>query len=191
MPALKESHQLDATLAAIVAHPVRARCLAILSERTASPAELSRELACSVGKAGYHVRKLAELGLVEEVGSRPVRGALEHFFRSIQRPLISNEESADRTPEEREAFIREACQLILTDAAASLDAGTFAKRFDYNACRTPMLIDEAGWAELRDIYDETLERTLEVQARAQERLLQDPDSETFPVTAATMVFERP
>jgi hypothetical protein len=34
-----------------------------------------------VGHAGYHFRKLVDAGLIECVGQRPVRGAVEHFYR--------------------------------------------------------------------------------------------------------------
>jgi hypothetical protein len=33
-----------------------------------------------VGHVGYHVRKLAEAGVLTMVDTRPVRGALEHFY---------------------------------------------------------------------------------------------------------------
>ncbi len=28
----------------------------------------------------YHLKRLAEMGVIEEVGTRPARGATEHFF---------------------------------------------------------------------------------------------------------------
>jgi hypothetical protein len=77
----------DSTLGAVVAHPLRCRCLAILGERTASPAEIAREIHVEVSKVGYHVSALVKAGLLEEVGQRPVRGAVEHFYRAVVRPI--------------------------------------------------------------------------------------------------------
>ena len=77
---------METTLAAIVAHPTRARCFMILAERTASPVEIAQEIGKDVGHVGYHVRKLQQLNLIELVDERPVRGAVEHFYRAIERP---------------------------------------------------------------------------------------------------------
>src|SRR5882757_1122555 len=102
----------DATLGAAVAHPLRCRCLAILADRVASPAEMARELGLEVSKVGYHVTALAEAGLIEEVGQRPVRGAVEHFYRAVVRPITSAEEEANLSFEERMSFARTIWSLI-------------------------------------------------------------------------------
>src|ERR1700760_1850195 len=87
----------EATLGATVAHPMRCRCLAILADRVASPAEIARQLGLEVSNVGYHVSALAEAGLIEEVGQRPVRGAVEHFYRATLRPISDDAETAELT----------------------------------------------------------------------------------------------
>ena len=89
MPPAKTASSMETTLAAIVAHPTRARAFTILTERTASPVEIAQEINKDVGHVGYHVRKLLQLNLVELVDERPVRGAVEHFYRAIERPVVS------------------------------------------------------------------------------------------------------
>ena len=44
MPAAKTAPTMETTLAAIVAHPTRARAFTILTERTASPVEIAQEI---------------------------------------------------------------------------------------------------------------------------------------------------
>ena len=44
MAAVKTSQSIQTTLAAVVAHPTRVKCLSILAERTASPAEIAKEI---------------------------------------------------------------------------------------------------------------------------------------------------
>ena len=46
----------------------------------ASPTKLASRLGVPLGTMSYHVRCLAGLGLLELVGSRPRRGALEHVY---------------------------------------------------------------------------------------------------------------
>ncbi len=93
-PAKTAPATMETTLAAIVAHPTRARAFLILAERTASPAEIAKEIGKDVGHVGYHVRKLQQLDLIELVDEKPVRGAVEHFYRAIERPMVTEEEFA-------------------------------------------------------------------------------------------------
>src|ERR1700760_5138202 len=107
MPPVKTAAaSMETTLGAIVAHPTRARAFSILAERTASPVEIAQEIGKDVGHVGYHVRKLQQLGLIELVDERPVRGAVEHFYRAIERPVVVEEEFAKQPLEVREIFTR-------------------------------------------------------------------------------------
>ena len=72
-----ESHAVKA-----LAHPLRVRALAILTEREASPSELAEELGEPLGNVSYHVRLLHELELIELVKTTPRRGAIEHHYRA-------------------------------------------------------------------------------------------------------------
>jgi Bacterial regulatory protein, arsR family len=45
-----------------------------------SPKLLSDELGMRLAKVSHHMRRLHETGLVRPVGTRPRRGAQEHFF---------------------------------------------------------------------------------------------------------------
>ncbi|MFL5898693.1 MAG: helix-turn-helix domain-containing protein [Solirubrobacterales bacterium] len=74
-------------------HPLRARILRTLVERgVMSPAELTRALGADLSDVSYHVRRLEELECAELVETRPVRGAVEHFYRAIERHLIDTDE---------------------------------------------------------------------------------------------------
>lgn len=191
MAPLKESRASAATLGAVLAHPLRSRCLTILTERTASPAELSRQLLVEVSKVSYHVRQLEKMGAVELVETRPVRGAVEHFYRAIQRPLVDDEGYKDLTCEERTEIGRQVVQLTMADVETSMKEEVFGRRFDHHVSRVPVIVDERGWEELRDIHAEALERVLDVQARSAERISGDADAEGFPARVVAMVFEMP
>lgn len=72
----------DPSAVKALAHPLRVRALAILTEREASPSELAEELNEPLGNVSYHVRLLHDLGLIELVGTTPRRGAIEHHYRA-------------------------------------------------------------------------------------------------------------
>jgi DNA-binding transcriptional ArsR family regulator len=181
---------LDTTLGAVVAHPLRSRCLTLLAERTASPVEIATELDENLGNVSYHIRKLWKSGVVEIVEERPVRGAMEHFYRAMVRPILSDEEAASMSVADRQIHAREAMVLVAADATASLEAKTFGERSDYHISRIPMRVDEDGWKALRDLHEETLERVLKIQEECAERL-GGTDETGFPVIAFNTCFEMP
>lgn len=74
-----------------MSHPTRAAILRILTERTASPAEMARELGEELSNVSYHAKQLVKFECAELVETRVVRGALEHFYRATEQPLIETE----------------------------------------------------------------------------------------------------
>lgn len=189
-PAKAPAASMETTLAAIVAHPTRARAFSILAERTASPVEIAQVIGKDVGHVGYHVRKLLQLELIELVDERPVRGAVEHFYRAIERPVVSEEEFASLSVPEREVFTRYIMQLLVADVARSMDQNLFDARANHVITRTPMQVDEEGFQELSELHTEVLERTLEIQARSAERMTNSGEN-AIPTVSASMFFEVP
>jgi DNA-binding transcriptional ArsR family regulator len=188
---VKQSGARDSTLGAIAAHPLRTQCLTILSDRTASPNEIAKDLGEEVGNVSYHVKQLLKMEVIELVSERPVRGAVEHFYRAIKRPLISDEEYARLTVEERLRFARLVLQFSVADAAIAIDKNTFTQRPDHHITRLPVRVDEEGWKELGTIYAEAFRRTIEVEAASAERMSGNPDAAGIPASVVSMFFEMP
>jgi DNA-binding transcriptional ArsR family regulator len=183
------SRSPDATLGAVVAHPLRCRCLAILGERVASPAEIAREIHVEVSKVGYHVSALAKAGLLEEVGQRPVRGAVEHFYRAVARPITSTEDEAKLSLKQRASFARTIWSLITANATTALEAGTLVERTDHHLTRVPLRVDEQGWGEMAEAYMALYERVYEIQLASAERLGEDVDDPGISVLSVLAFFE--
>jgi DNA-binding transcriptional ArsR family regulator len=181
----------DATLGAAVAHPLRCRCLTILADRVASPAEIARELGLEVSNVGYHVGALADAGLIEEVGQRPVRGAVEHFYRAVVRPITSTETETELDLGRRLSFARTTWSLITANATTALAAGTAVERPEHHLTRVPLRVDEEGWTELSEAYTELYERVYEIQAAAAERLGHAPEDHGISVLSVLACFETP
>jgi len=163
--------------------------MAILGERTASPAEMARQFGLEVSKVGYHVTALAEAGLIEEVGQRPVRGAVEHFYRAVVRPITSGDEEAELTHEERVSFARTVWSLITANATTALEAGTLVERTDHHLTRVPLQVDEQGWSEMAAAYMELYERVYEIQTGSAERL--GADAPGISILSVLAFFETP
>jgi DNA-binding transcriptional ArsR family regulator len=191
MTSIKQSGGLDSTLGAIVAHPLRSRCLTILSDRTASPNELAKEMGEEVGNVSYHVKQLVKMEVIELVAERPVRGAVEHFYRAIKRPLVSDEEYANLSVEQRLRFARIILQFSVADAATAIETTTFAQRSDHHVIRLPVMVDEEGWNELGEIYGEAFRKAMEIEAASAERMSKDPGATGIPARVISMFFEMP
>jgi DNA-binding transcriptional ArsR family regulator len=182
--------RLKTTLAAAVAHPVRSRCLTVLAERVASPAEIGRQFHLDVSNVGYHVNALLRAGLIEEVRTRPVRGALEHFYRAIELPFVTSEQEAELTPEERHVFAETILSVYVANAARALETGTLYARPDHHLTRLSLTVDEEGWKEISTAYWDLFERVREIQTAAAERL---GETEEVPIRAVSFqsFFEIP
>jgi DNA-binding transcriptional ArsR family regulator len=167
----QQKKRLKTPLAAAVAHPLRTLCLAVLIERVASPAEIARSLGADVSNVGYHVGALAQVGLVEEVGTRPVRGALEHFYKSVQPPAIEDsEQAAELPPEESRSLIETIVSLYAANTVQALEAGTLLGRPEWHLTRIALNVDEEGWREVAAAYLELYERVYAIGAQAVDRM---------------------
>jgi DNA-binding transcriptional ArsR family regulator len=73
----------DNDLLVALRHPTRRRVLREMADgEPISPRELSRLLDLPLSNISYHVRVLAGCGAVVLVGTEPVRGSMQHFYRS-------------------------------------------------------------------------------------------------------------
>lgn len=71
-------------LALVKTHPLRISILEVLSldgGRVLSPSEIAFELQQRLANTCYHVKELAKTGFIELVGTKPRRGATEHYYR--------------------------------------------------------------------------------------------------------------
>lgn len=187
----KQSGSTETSVAAILAHPLRARCLTLLAERTASPNEVKTALGVPLGDAAYHVKRLHDLGAIELVDTRQVRGAVEHFYRAIMRPEVTDDEVARMTADERQQLAEEVVLLAFADATRALEERTFCARADYYAVRIPVNVDETGWNELNEAHSELLERVMEIKVASAERMAMQPEVKPIRTSASAMFFEMP
>lgn len=185
-----EQRKLDEQLAALVASSSTIKALSILTERVASPREIAPLLELSTSATSHHVKKLEALGMVELVEEREVGSAIQHFYRAVVRPVVSNEEWEKLSIEERERFSIWIFQLVLADAARSFDASLFDASPNNHLSRTAMVLDQEGFDEVAGIQDRALSEIFEAQARSAERLA-DGGEESANIVAAMTCFEVP
>jgi DNA-binding transcriptional ArsR family regulator len=186
----KRGKRLKGALASAVAHPVRSRALTWMAERATSPAQIARELGVDTSSVNYHVQVLVEENLIELVGSRPVRGAIEHFYRAVELPFVSNEQEAERSSEDRRAFAETTVAIYAANVADAIDRGTMLKRSDHYLVRHALSVDEEGWTELSEAFGALMETVFDIKQTAAERM-EGSSEKPIRVVAFENLFEVP
>jgi DNA-binding transcriptional ArsR family regulator len=161
---------VDPRLAKALSHPLRARILVILNEQVASPNEIADMLDERLPNVSYHVRALLDLGCIELVRTAQRRGAIEHYYRALTRPFFSDRDWRLLPRSGRQAIADVGLQLIWDDVSTAIDSGTFEARPDRHLSRSPLVVDEQGWGELRDVLARVLDQAERIAERSGERL---------------------
>jgi len=181
--------QLD--LHRALSHKLRAEILTFLTESgKASPVEMSRELRAPVGDISHHVKQLVKYGCAEQAGTRPRRGAVEHFYRAMSRPVIDAAGMESMALPARRAFNGHIAQKVVEDLQEGFEAGTVEARPEHNMTRIPLSLDLQGWKEMSELHRRTFDETFEIQARSNERL-KESGEEPIRCTSVQLCFELP
>lgn len=173
-----------------MSHPLRASILRLLTERTASPAEMARELDEELSNVSYHTKQLVEFECAELVSTRPVRGALEHFYRATERHLVDTEEWEELDPVVAEDLVCEFMQKILDDFVASARARLIGADKDFHLTRTLHVLDEEGMQEALEAHERLRLEVVEIQARSAARMV-DSGEEGLRVSTSQGCFKLP
>jgi hypothetical protein len=138
---------VDRDMARALAHPMGIQILADLNKRIESPSGFSNRFGEKLQNVSYHFRALQKFGCLEEVETRPVRGAIEHFYRATKRVLFDGKAWEDLPPSlKAQASGRTVDDFLEAVAAAMLD-GTFDASDERVAVWLQRRLDKQGWGD--------------------------------------------
>jgi DNA-binding transcriptional ArsR family regulator len=177
----------DPRIIKALTHPLRIQILAALDERTASPSELADELKAPLGNVSYHVRQLAALGLIKLVKRTPRRGAIEHHYKAVGRPQISDDAWAGTPPTVKNAVMGAALGDLGTAVTAAAAAGGFS-RADTHLNRAQVTVDERGWKDIDKELSATVARVQKIVDDSGKRLAKAGQDGEQSATVVTMLF---
>ena len=174
-----------------LSHPTRSYLLAILTERTASPKEMAKELDRTIRHVTYHLGVLEGLGCVELVRTQPAVGGrvVEHFFRAVKRPWLDRENWTQLDSKDQQGVTSTLMELVSADIEEAMSAGTFSNPSDNHISRTPLSVDQEGWEEVLTLLSSTLDELLEIQGRVSNR--STADTETMLAKVEIIHFRSP
>jgi DNA-binding transcriptional ArsR family regulator len=171
-----------------LAHPLRIEILEILNEREASPREMSVALDAPLSSVSYHVGVLSECGCVEEMRSKPKRGALEHFYRATSRSSIGHQDVRQVPRAIRNMATGSSLDSFLQQAYAAIGAGKVDDPDDTLWSCMHLAVDEAGWQRVAEIGKEALAECEEAAAKSRQRA-RKTGKPLVPMIVALAAFE--
>jgi DNA-binding transcriptional regulator GbsR (MarR family) len=164
--------------------------LTILNERVASPNNLAKELGESLNLVAYHVRVLEKFECIELVKTKQRRGATEHFYRATRRQFFTDQEWEEMPWALRPGISSAVLKMVFEDVREAVTHNTFDEFSDRHLTRTPMVVDTKGWKDIASLLAETMDRILEIQAEASERLA-DSNEESMLSKVEILHFKSP
>ena len=148
---------------------MRTRILGMLDERVASPRQLSDELDAPLQNVSYHVRELAKLGLIKLVRTTQRRGAIEHHYRAVAAPHVSDKTWSELPPIVRQRMTAAGLSEIFKQVNDAAAGGGFVAD-DAHLSRTQLVLDEKGRRALTKELEATIARVDRIQQEARKRL---------------------
>jgi DNA-binding MarR family transcriptional regulator len=169
-------------------HEDRLDALSVLLERTSSPNEIANALRVPLSTISYHIKDLQKKGAVELVKTEPRRGAIEHFYRAVLTPEISDAEWQKMPKASRRELAETALTAIVAEALSSLDHGCMDDDDDLYVLWVAAQLTPEGRREAYELQAEFHDRIEAIKARDQER---QADDEDLPVRLVAMLgFDR-
>lgn len=162
---------IDQQLLRAEAHPIRVHILSILSEGPNSPARMQRRMeGISLNLVSYHIKELLRFGCIELVrtGKSP-SGGTEHIYRTTMRQFIDADQWEAVDPKLRQPITATILRMVSDETSRSLAEGKFDLLLDNHLSRSPIELDQAGWAEVVGVLETALDGVLEAHARSAER----------------------
>jgi DNA-binding transcriptional ArsR family regulator len=172
-----------------LAHPLRIHILRVLQDRVASPSEIAEGIDAPLGNVSYHVRFLARVGLIELAGTKPRRGAVEHYYRAVGRPQISDKAWGQVPKIVKDALIGSALDEAGDMIAAAAQSGGF-DRDQVHVSRNSYALDDQGFSDLAVALGELVRRAQEIERDSAARLAAaNHDGRGLDAGVVMMLFE--
>jgi len=135
------------------------------------------------------VRTLERLGLVQLIRETRVRGAIEHHYRSMERPSVSDEAWAAAPAIAKQAAVSASLETIDAYAHAASAAGGFDDG-DAHLTRTALHLDDRGFEDVSRACLRILAKLDRIEEAAKQRIALNPHTgKTKDVALVMMLFE--
>jgi len=181
--------RIEDVVAYAVSHKLRVQILLVLQDGVYSTVEIAEILGEPLNKVSNHMRELLDAGSIEIADSRRRRNTIQHFYRAVEIPLYSKEETIALTPEERQLISGLIIQSFLAEVMAGLWAGKMNNDPDICLAWKSITLDDQGRREVAAEQEASLNRIEEIHADSHNRIAESAE-ETIPYVISIFGFER-
>jgi DNA-binding transcriptional ArsR family regulator len=179
----KRQRAVDQGFVKSLAHELRAEILMILTERMASPNELSRILDEGLSQVSYHVKVLKDYGRIKLVKTEPRRGAVEHYYRATSDTLLPAK--VWRGAKGLRTVIGGGLASDLFDDLADAVGAQKLTEEDSHIHRIPLLLDAEGQENVSTIIERAMQEVEREQRKSSSRVTK-AKGKAVEVTAYTL-----
>lgn len=178
---------VDERLHRALTHTARIQILSLMVDGEWSPSQLHKELGIPLSNVSYHIKVLRDYELIELTKTEPRRGAVEHFYRAVERVIIPEGMSAALPKAAQMETLKRIIMLGEQDMKKSLETGAFYDRPDFHASWSPFELDELGRAKIHAKLDELMEEAIETEVESQQRLAESGEA-SIPTSLIVYAF---
>lgn len=172
----------------VLAHPLRLKILKQAQVQEVSAKEAAEQLTEPIGKVSYHVRVLADAGLLELVRQTPRRGAIESHYRATVTLHLDDETWEAVGGDVRRLLTTAAAQEWSSDLVAAVENGGF-ELDEALLSNAHFVADADGLREIREAIDAHYVRLLEIEAAIAARVAADPSGDLTEVNVGIAFYE--
>jgi DNA-binding transcriptional ArsR family regulator len=172
-----------------LSHRTRVYVLTILNEGTFTPDQIARIVGQPLNTVSHHIKELLEAGSIELAKTERVRNATQHYYRAVQQPYYSDEETAAMTPQQRQVIIGLIIQCLTAEALAAFWAGKMHSDPRIRLSWRWFNLDAQGRDDLADEQERHWERVREIEVEATNRRAKSGE-DARSIVVAQMGFER-
>jgi len=178
---------VDQRLMKALSHETRVQILSLLVDGEWSPNMLSKELDTHLSKISYHIKQLLDFELIELTKEEPRRGAVEHFYKAVERIIIPEGMSEALPKGAKLETLKRILMLADSDMKRSLKSKKFYNRSDFHASWSPCDMDEKGRIKIHSLLDKAIEEVIETEGESANRIAKG-ESEAIPTSIAIFAF---
>lgn len=177
-----------ASLAFLLAHPLRVQILAASHRAPVSPSGFAREHDLKTANIAEHFRRLADYGAIKLLRTEPVRGSVRHLYVGTKRGVITARDWESLPASVQSDIAAAGLTDFVVVTAEAIDSGSFNARPSFVLTWDEAALDEIAWEKLTKMLKLAWEK---VPALEEETELREGRAGAVKAIVGLAAFEAP
>lgn len=191
MPATVKSDRdrsVEDAVSYALAHRIRIEIQCLLNEGVYTAAALAARTPWSLPTISYHLKQMLLSGAIEIAKIEKVRNVDQHFYRSVELPVVDDEEAEALPREVKQEYAAVILQAVMAECLGALRA---QKLTEPGVCMMWQWfnLDAQGRREFDEAQREAWDRLVDIEAQSTNRRAKSGEEATTMI-AAILGFER-